>query len=116
MNAMADNDIPAYVPPPLPDSNSIPRQLVEQWLQIPPSAYLEIRLTRNDWDHIFACLNASADAQVHLQTSLIYYSQGNLSAANKGLYEAQRSIILSQNALRNFFTAVMSAAKGPSHG
>ena len=107
---MANGTPPPYAPPVLPQSYAIPVQLIETWLRISPADYVNVRLTRGDWDNLFIAINKLVDTQVHLQGCWLHWTNGNVSAANVSFHESQRTTIEAQNALRSYFAAVMASA------
>ena len=111
--AMPIDDTPPPFTPMLPASYGIPVQLIEGWLALPQTAYVEPRLTRLDWDHLFTAINKITDAQIQVNNTIINWTNGNTLGANQALFKSQKSIIKSQNSLRMFFAAILaSATKG----
>ena len=108
----------AQQPPPLPEAVTIPYQLVEGWLNIPAYEYVNLHLTRGDFDRLYGSLNKAFLAQSTFQQSMIDYSNGRLADANKAMNEAQRQLIEGQNDLRQLFSAIMASAlqNRGSHG
>jgi hypothetical protein len=95
---------------PLPETATIPYQLIDQWLEIPPQSYLEIRLTRSDFDKFYGSMNKNLQSQSNFQQAMIEYTNGRPSRANELMYESQRLVIESQNDLRHLMSAIMSSA------
>lgn len=116
---MSENDQPPEPPqqskaaefPSLPQVFPIPTQLIEAWLKIAPSAYLEAPLTRQDWDSLFFGLTKIVETQQLIQDCIIRWSNGDLAEANKVMDASKRRAIESENHIRQFFTALMAAAK-----
>jgi hypothetical protein len=48
---------------PLPEPILIPFQLIESWLGIPAHDYVEVQLTRGDFDRIYGFVNKSYQSQ-----------------------------------------------------
>jgi hypothetical protein len=94
---------------PLPEPILIPFQLIESWLGIPAHDYVEVQLTRGDFDRIYGFVNKSYQSQGTFQQVMIDYSNGRLAEANKAMHEAQRLLIEGQNELRQFMAAVMAS-------
>jgi hypothetical protein len=107
---MADYKPPDYVPPPLPTGYTIPMQIVEAWFRIEPTAYVDVKLTRGDWDCLFTAIDKATSASVHTNSMMIHWTNGNLPASNASLTESQRALIEAENALRRFFNALMASA------
>src|SRR4051812_44108192 len=99
-----------WQPPPLPETVTIPHQLIELWQVLPPERYLELRITRQDFDHLYASMNKGFLAQAAFRQSMIEYSNGNIPEANKLVHENTRLLIEAQNDLRLFTTAIMAAS------
>ena len=103
-------------PPPLPEAYTIPIQLIEKWLAIPPAQYLELRISQGDLDSLYACIDRNIAAQSAFQNAIIEWTRGNAAQANLQIVESKRLLIESQNALRRLFTGIMAAAaQGPNH-
>ena len=95
---------------PLPESVTIPAALIEDWLAIPPQSSLSVDLRREDLDHFYASINRCIEAQYAFQDSMVDYTGGRVEAANLKLRGAQRKLVESQNALRQFMMSVMASA------
>jgi hypothetical protein len=102
---------------PIPPFYLFPRPLLEDWLAIPPSEYVEARLTRNDVDQLLLGLMKAFDAQEAIDRALVGWSNGNLAEANAALEHARRLRAMGQNEVRQFFASLMlSATRKPKHG
>jgi hypothetical protein len=100
----------AWDPPALPDTVTIPYQLIELWQALPPERYLDLRITKQDFDRLYASMNRGFLAQAAFRQSMIEYTSGNIPAANKLIHENTRLLIEAQNDLRLFTSAIMAAA------
>jgi len=96
--------------PPLPELISIPTQLIEPWMGIPASQYVDLRLTRQDIDRFYFAFAKCLQAQDALQTCLVDWSNGNTDGANVAMHNSRRLNIESFNEIRQFFIALMASA------
>ena len=92
---------------PLPSSITIPAQIIEKWVEIPESNYLELRLTRSDIDKFYFAFSNLASAQAVFQDAMVLHSNQQFEEANKANRESRRLLIEGQNSFRIFFTALM---------
>jgi hypothetical protein len=110
---MADDKRPTenlpFVPPPLPESYSIPSAIMEQWFAIPANQKIQAPLTRGEIDHLMLGLLWTLDAQGKLDQALTHWSNGDLNAANAAIFEARRLNIEGQNHIRQLATALMAS-------
>lgn len=97
--------------PPLPQAFSIPTSQISKWTAIPPTASIEISISRSDLDHLFFAVTKGAQAVSALQNCLILYSQGKIEEANHALAQSQRDNVEGDNYMRMFMNAVMAGAR-----
>jgi hypothetical protein len=107
---MADNQTPPPHLPPPPDHFQLPVQLLEQWLSLPAGQRFSLVLTKQDIDHFVFAFLRLADAQSKLESSLVFWSNGQLADANAALAEFRRLNVEAQNNIRQFLTGIMVAA------
>jgi hypothetical protein len=96
----------------LPESLTIPAQLIERWLSKPESARPQADLTRLDWDYLYTAFDKGLISQARLRDALVSASKGDLAEAEGFIAETSRLLTESQNAWRRFFTAVMASSFG----
>jgi hypothetical protein len=97
--------------PVLPEATTIPFAMVQKWMDLSDTQYVDFKLTRTDLDHLFKTIDKQHRATYLLQAALLNFTNGDLESANKNFVESQRHLIESQNALRNFFMAIMAQAQ-----
>ncbi|MBW3098654.1 hypothetical protein [Pseudohoeflea coraliihabitans] len=94
---------------PLPNSVTIPSQIIEKWVDIPETQFLDLRVTRVDMDRLYFSFDNMARAQALFQDAIIAHSNGQVDEANHLNHESRRLLIEAQNAHRLFFMALMSS-------
>ena len=94
----------------LPRPIVIPQQLLDQWFSVPNHEYLNISLTRNDLDQLFALLDGIIRNQRILSQLIVDWSHGRLDEANKALRDSRFTAAQAANDLQTWFIALMSSA------
>src|SRR5471030_119339 len=62
--------------------------LIEQWFKIPENQYLNVTLTRKDFDTLYSAIDKNIKAQSLFQAAMTAYTNGNLDAANRGMRDS----------------------------
>lgn len=96
--------------PPMPQMTTIPRAVVDQWLEVPHDEPLDIRLKREDLDQLFMAISKLQDAHVQLSESMIAMSFQDMGQANNYLDLSKRNFIDSRSSLNRLFTSLMASA------
>jgi|SRR5882757_1961782 len=96
--------------PPIPEEYVIPIQLVEKWFNIPESDYVNVNLTRRDFDSLFAAIDKNVQAQAIFQQAMTFYTNGNLDEANRKMRDSTIKLTEAHNSLRYLYTSVMASA------
>lgn len=95
---------------PLPQSVTIPTQLVEAWSRIAPATSLELRISRQDIDHLFFALDNFAHSQDHLVSSLQKAMSGDTVGAEAYMRLSTIRTIEGQNRARQMLISLMASA------
>lgn len=95
---------------PLPEPYTFTRPLLDAWFEIPADNYVDVRITRRDFDALFNAFKTGLDAQDRLDEAVVLLSQSEVENANVAMTHARRHRIESFNAFKRFFTAVMDHA------
>lgn len=95
---------------PLPEPYTFTRPLLDAWFSVQPDEYVEVKLTRRDFDAIFNAFKTSLEAQDGLDQAVVLLSQGKVDEANAWMEASRRHRVESFNAFKRFFSAVMDAA------
>ncbi|KQU50342.1 hypothetical protein ASG72_17120 [Bosea sp. Leaf344] len=94
----------------MPELIDIPRQLVEPWLHLQSTDYIDVRLTKRDIDKFFFSAVKGLQAQEETHNCIIAWSNGDTAQANEALLRSKRLLIESQNEIRMFLAAIMAGA------
>jgi hypothetical protein len=96
--------------PPIPEEYFIPTQLLDQWFKIPEGQYVNINLTRKDFDNLFNALDKNIKAQAIFQSAMTLYTNGHIEAANRAMRDSTIKLTEAHNALRFLYTSIMVSA------
>jgi hypothetical protein len=105
------SDEPPPLPmPPLPNYYVIDEQLAAKWFSLPPSALINVVLSRQDVDALVWGILAGFRAQQGTHQTIIDWSNQKIDDANTALYESRRANIEGQNFIRELYARIMQAA------
>ncbi len=107
--ALTPDPQPGHQFPPLPPTYAIPGQIIEGWLKIAPTDYIQAKITRHDLDSLLFGLTKSVETQQLMHDCLVRWSNGDIAGANTVLDASKRKAIEAENHIRQFFTGLMAS-------
>ncbi len=96
---------------PLPESQGVPQALIDRWYGLDSTAYLTLKLTRQDLDLLFAAIDKTLVSQEHFRQAMMSWTSGDVDLANERNHLAAHTSIEARNALRGLFSAIMASAE-----
>lgn len=106
---------PPLAPPPIdpakfPDGYNFPEDLLKRWIEIPADEPLIVGpLTKSDLDNLLFSTGDLVRAIGYLRGALVFYSVGNLEAANNSLQSCLNAATDAETRNRLLYKSIMES-------